>query len=154
MFRGIAALLLCTHIAAADDTVMVDGNAYVAFFGGMAGGSVGYEHRFTPESGLTLRGLGDHGAFWDGGGFDLFTALVGYRQHWDRMSFEIGLGWMGLRHERTPGNIDDPGTSVRWYHLPAGQLTWAGRIGPVEVGCFIQFPAGGLGLQAGFAIGD
>jgi hypothetical protein len=151
MWIAIAIFSIAASSAAAD-TLVIDTNAYVAFFGPMAGGSILYEHRFTSASGITLRALGDTGEFSDGGGFEQFTAQVGYRHHWGAWSLGVEAGWMGLRHERRLDDFDQGFSPVTWYQLPAAQLTFGGRIGPVEVGAFMQIPAAGLGVHVGLAI--
>jgi len=149
--RTLIVLFALGRVAAAGDTVTIDGNVLLAFFGPMVGGSLHYEHTFDPEDGLTLRAQAEHGAFLDGGGFDTVFALVGYRHHWGALYLELEAGYFGMRHERAVGDFDDT-EGVRWYHLPDGQITFGGRIGNVDLGVWTNIPAAGLGLHLGIAI--
>lgn len=136
---------------AAADTLTVDTNAAFVFFGGMAGGSLHGEHRVTPADGITLRAQGDRGEFRDGGAFTAVFGLVGFRHHWDPLFLELEVGYFGIRHDRTIGDFEER-LGARWYHLPDGQITFGGRVGPVELGVWTNIPAFGLGLTLGVAI--
>lgn len=137
---------------AAADTLTIDSNACLTFFGGMGGGSVQYELALGRADGLTLRAQADDGAFLDGGGFGALFALAGYRHHWDALYLELEAGYLGIRHERAPADDFGGAVGVRWYHLPDGQLTFGGRIGSVDLGVWTNIPAAGLGIHLGFAI--
>lgn len=153
---AIVAIVAPTTAAAepASDTVMLDGHAYLSFFGPMAGGSIHLEHRFADSPiGLTLRASGSSGATREGRDFGWFAGLAGFRRHWGDAYLEVEAGWAGLRDGRTTDDFSDAiHYGVEWHNLPDLQITFGGRIGPVDVGVFTQVPAAGIGLHLGIAI--
>jgi hypothetical protein len=75
------------------------------------------------------------------------------RRHWGAAYGEVEVGWAGLRKERSTDDFDvGIHYGVEWHQLPDLQLTFGGRIGPVDISVFTQIPAAGLGLRFGIAM--
>ena len=141
-------ILLLARVAAADtNTFTLEGQAMMSWIGGLAGGSLHYEHRFVDDA-VTGRVAAAAGEFLDGGQFGLYSVLIGYRHYWGNMFGEVEVGGFGIRHGRTTDD-DNGKVGVIWYELPDSQLTFGGKAGPVEVGLYTKIPTAGIGLQLG-----
>jgi hypothetical protein len=147
--RIVVLILLLSRVASADtNTFTLEGQAMMSWIGGMAGGSLHYEHRFE-DGAVTGRVAAAAGEFLDGGQFGLYSVLIGYRHYWGNAFGEVEVGGFGIRHGRTTGDFDEGKQGVVWYELPDSQLTFGGTAGPIEVGVYTKLPTAGVGLQLG-----
>jgi len=158
MMKALVVALACAPVvAAADDHVTLEADTLGSVWGFASGGSLGYEHRFDPMSGATVRARASRGdAFNENPAkFMLFGALAGYRIHTtnsdDLVSAfaSVELGWIGARTERYMGDFDEQ-VPVAWVSKVDAELSVGVEVMQhVTAEVRVQVPVFGFGAAVG-----
>ncbi|HEY0254572.1 MAG TPA: hypothetical protein VGC41_23760 [Kofleriaceae bacterium] len=153
--RFVFVLGLVGRMAAADgiskdgsDTLFLDADGSAPVPWETLGGSIAYEHHFADSRlGMTMR-MGA-GAAWttltsiDAPPMYVF-GLVGLRHHWDKLFFNIAIGYGGW--PRSNDRMPD-----RWISVPGLELGLGTRVRNLDLGIDVS-SIGVLSLRVGIAI--